>query len=273
MKNIFTVASLFFIFILTSSCTEQPPKKEYHEDKNSQSLAFWEKNRGIAFLCTSNQEKNLNENDRTQVMYLIMQPKEEWRDWSSEKETYKFRSSFVYKIFEFSEESEPMFSFYELNEDFLYGVTKNPEVPTRLFEIDYQKQVPAFRVFQRIRFDARNNKLNINAQSFVSNNNFTSHKSLYARHYDIKINRESLNFYIKPKPYKGNNGDWIFPKFSLGGSCKISNNIEIKKALIELSKRASAKKIEFEIKQKQEEQEKLKQLNQENEKQLQKNKI
>ena len=127
MKNIFFIASLFFTFLFITSCQEPAPKKEYHEVITSQHSAFWKEGRGISFLFTSNQEEGLNKNDRTQVIYLIMQPKEEWKDWSSEKEPYKFRSSFIYRIFEFKEKAEPMFSFYRLDDEFLNGMTSLPE--------------------------------------------------------------------------------------------------------------------------------------------------
>ena len=269
MKKLIVLLS---IFVLASSCEEPPPKKEYHEEIWTQHSAFWTENRGISFLCTSNQEENLNENDRTQVMYFIMQPKDEWRDWSSEKEPYEFRSSFIYKIFEFKEEAESMRIFWGLNDDFLNGMASTPEIPTRMNQIDYKKKVPAFSIFQRIDQGYLSRSLEIKTQDLVSSR-FTSNKSLYARKYKIKINRESLDFFIKPDIYEGSNGDWVITKFTRGGSCKISNNIEIKKALTELSKRASAKKIEFEIKKKQAQEEELKKLNQENTKQLEKNQI
>ena len=152
-------------------------------------------------------------------------------------------------------------------------MTSLPESWTKMSQIDYREQVPAFEIFQRIRQSYDWRPMEITAEEFISVNDFTSHKSLYARDYDIKINRESLDFFIKPNSYKSGNGDWITTKFTRGGSCKISNNIEIKKALTELSKRASAKKIEFEIKKKQAQEEELKKLNQENKKQLEKNQI
>ena len=273
MKNILSTTSLFFAFLFISSCEEPAPKKEYHEVITSQHSAFWKEGRGISFLCTSNQEEGLNKNDRTQVIYLIMQPKEEWEDISSEKEPYKFRSSFIYRIFEFKEEAEPMFSFYRLNEEFLNGMSSLPERWAKKSQIDYREQVPAFEIFQRIRQSYDWRPMDITAEEFISLSDFTSHKSANARDYHIKINRESLDFFIKPNSYKNSWGEWITTKFTHGGSCKISNNIEIKNALMQLSKNASTKKIEFEIKIKQAQEEELKKLNQENKKQLEKNKI